>query len=167
MIVRWINNISKTFVVPISLGIPVHAKVVMYNHGWNIQVMCGSAKVYGGNVTQTNMSCNFFLKIAIVTDDFTWKFISYFSCTFRKTIAAGLYNHPYLSWFQSGFQITQYRQPLAVGGYVQYVVQDHSSKHIERKKIHITQLQLEQDSGKSLHDTEDSISLIDLNRAGE
>ncbi|KAK2176622.1 hypothetical protein NP493_652g04026 [Ridgeia piscesae] len=74
--------------------------------------------------------------------------------------------HYFYSDLPSGFQITQYRQPLAVGGYVQYVVQDHSSKHIERKKIHITQLQLEQDSGKSLHDTEDSISLIDLNRAG-
>lgn len=34
------------------------------------------------------------------------------------------------------------------------------------KTIRITQVQLEQDSGKSLHDAEESHSLIDLNRAG-
>lgn len=34
------------------------------------------------------------------------------------------------------------------------------------KSVRIKQLQLEQDSGKSLHDAVDSYSLVDLNRAG-
>ena len=35
-----------------------------------------------------------------------------------------------------------------------------------KKVAGITQIQLEMDSGKSLHDHEDQQSLIDLNRAG-
>ena len=50
---------------------------------------------------------------------------------------------------------------------MRYVVQGHGGKRLERKTVRITQLQLEQDSGKSLHDLEEGVSLIDLNRAGE
>lgn len=34
------------------------------------------------------------------------------------------------------------------------------------KSVKIKQLQLEQDSGKSIHDEDNSYSLVDLNRAG-
>jgi len=70
--------------------------------------------------------------------------------------------------FQAGYQITQQRQPLAVGGYIEYPL----SRHLDTKArsglrtARLIQLQLEQDSGKSLHDDEMSLSLIDLNRAG-
>lgn len=43
---------------------------------------------------------------------------------------------------------------------------DSKSKRLVEKMARITQIQLEQDSGKSLHDVHSTYSLIDLNRAG-
>ena len=68
---------------------------------------------------------------------------------------------------QAGYQITQQRQPIANGGHVSFVVHRRGPKKgAELKSVKLTQLQLEQDSGKSLHDDVAKISLIDLNRAG-
>jgi len=60
-----------------------------------------------------------------------------------------------------GFQITQRDFPIAKRG----------ALHVQRGDgtsfaVGIDQLQLEQDSGKSLHDAHPTHSLIDLNRAG-
>ena len=66
---------------------------------------------------------------------------------------------------QAGYQITQQRSPLANDGFLEfpvYVPGTNIKPYL--KKSHIKQLQLEQDSGKSLHD--DCHSLVDLNRAG-
>ena len=72
---------------------------------------------------------------------------------------------------QAGYQITQQRRPLAVGGCVSYLVPPATPGEqgggTTRREARITQLQLEQDSGKSLHDTDGQLSLIDLNRAGQ
>ena len=62
--------------------------------------------------------------------------------------------------FQLGYQITQQRQPIAVEGFLNFFTLDGS----ETKQANIKQIQLEQDSGKSLHD--ENFSFIDLNRAG-
>lgn len=66
---------------------------------------------------------------------------------------------------QQGYQITQQRQPLAVGGEVEYILIDEKNRYV-LKTARVTQLQLEQDSGQSLHDEVGRQSLIDLNRAG-
>ncbi len=73
-----------------------------------------------------------------------------------------------LFFAQAGYQITQQRQPLATGGFLNYVTWIHEGKHkrLEHRTARITQIQLEQDSGRSLHDPEAAVSLIDLNRAG-
>ena len=70
--------------------------------------------------------------------------------------------------FQAGYQITQQREPLGVGGEVSYLMYNPSGgvTRAVHRQARIIQLQLEQDSGKSLHDEEDNCSLIDLNRAG-
>lgn len=71
---------------------------------------------------------------------------------------------------KAGYQITQQRQPLAKGGYLKYVdphCLTSMSEGLREKVARITQIQLEQDSGKSLHDADSHESLIDLNRAGE
>ncbi|KAL3275695.1 hypothetical protein HHI36_020445 [Cryptolaemus montrouzieri] len=64
-----------------------------------------------------------------------------------------------------GYQITQQRNPLAKDGILDLFVFTpgiHKSPYV--KKVKIKQLQLEQDSGKSLHGSDSS--LVDLNRAG-
>ncbi|RUS85994.1 hypothetical protein EGW08_006264 [Elysia chlorotica] len=74
--------------------------------------------------------------------------------------------HYFYADMPAGYQITQQRHPLAVGGSLTYVFQCSSTSRVERRSARLIQIQLEQDSGKSLHDLENGISLIDLNRAG-
>lgn len=75
--------------------------------------------------------------------------------------------HYFYADLPAGYQITQQRQPLAVGGRLEYpVLCQDLSKNIYTKSCDVIQLQLEQDSAKSLHDTESGLSLVDLNRCG-
>ncbi|XP_035682783.1 glutamyl-tRNA(Gln) amidotransferase subunit B, mitochondrial-like [Branchiostoma floridae] len=69
----------------------------------------------------------------------------------------------------AGYQITQQRLPLAVNGHLTFDVYDESRSQrqvLKSCQVRIKQLQLEQDSGKSLHDQENGEVLVDLNRAG-
>ncbi|XP_028150179.1 glutamyl-tRNA(Gln) amidotransferase subunit B, mitochondrial [Diabrotica virgifera virgifera] len=73
--------------------------------------------------------------------------------------------HYFYADLPTGYQITQQRQPLAVGGHLEFQVFTpgvHKAPYTTNVKI--KQLQLEQDSGKSLHD--EQRSFVDLNRAG-
>ena len=60
-----------------------------------------------------------------------------------------------------GYQITQDKTPICVGGSVGIKDKDNRDKQIRLIRIH-----LEEDSGKSIHDLDPYNSLIDLNRAG-
>ncbi|MEO6758973.1 MAG: Asp-tRNA(Asn)/Glu-tRNA(Gln) amidotransferase GatCAB subunit B, partial [Saprospiraceae bacterium] len=59
-----------------------------------------------------------------------------------------------------GFQTTQDRSPICIGGQVRVVVNG------EPVTIRLHHIHLEEDAGKSLHDQDPAESLIDLNRAG-
>ena len=59
-----------------------------------------------------------------------------------------------------GYQISQYEDPICYGGNVEIEFDDGSTK-----RIGITRIHMEEDSGKSIHDL-DIDTLIDLNRAG-
>lgn len=64
-----------------------------------------------------------------------------------------------------GFQITQRDEPIATSGYLDFVVCEpffHTQPYV--KRAHLIQIQLEQDTGKTLHGADHT--LIDLNRAG-
>lgn len=60
-----------------------------------------------------------------------------------------------------GFQTTQDKTPICIGGEVPVTLKDNSEVSIKLNRIH-----LEEDAGKSIHDEHSSDSLIDLNRAG-
>lgn len=67
----------------------------------------------------------------------------------------------------TGYQITQQRAPLASSGKLTFPILNSSKdSKMYYKSVRLHQLQLEQDSGKSLHDDKLGVSLIDLNRAG-
>uniref|UniRef100_A0A8C3UPE5 Glutamyl-tRNA(Gln) amidotransferase subunit B, mitochondrial n=1 Tax=Catharus ustulatus TaxID=91951 RepID=A0A8C3UPE5_CATUS len=67
----------------------------------------------------------------------------------------------------AGYQITQQRVPIAVNGSLSYsLCIDNKMSQMVTKTVRIKQIQLEQDSGKSLHDDARSQTLVDLNRAG-
>ncbi len=60
-----------------------------------------------------------------------------------------------------GYQITQFDTPICTGGYVEIRLSDGTEK-----KIGLTRIHIEEDSGKSIHDIDPFNTLIDLNRAG-
>lgn len=61
----------------------------------------------------------------------------------------------------SGYQISQFKDPIVGKGQIELDMPDGSSR-----TIGITRLHLEQDAGKSLHDQNPTESYIDLNRSG-
>jgi aspartyl-tRNA(Asn)/glutamyl-tRNA(Gln) amidotransferase subunit B len=61
-----------------------------------------------------------------------------------------------------GYQISQFDQPLATGGYIAIAAKDSG----DELKIGITRLHMEEDAGKSIHDRYPGATAIDLNRAG-
>ncbi|WP_127121331.1 Asp-tRNA(Asn)/Glu-tRNA(Gln) amidotransferase subunit GatB [Chryseotalea sanaruensis] len=60
-----------------------------------------------------------------------------------------------------GYQLTQDRTPICIGGYVPITLKDGRQKDIILNRIH-----LEEDAGKLIHDQDSVYSLVDLNRAG-
>nr|XP_026494235.1 glutamyl-tRNA(Gln) amidotransferase subunit B, mitochondrial [Vanessa tameamea] len=75
--------------------------------------------------------------------------------------------HYFYADLPAGYQITQQRTPLASDGIINFQVYTPGvHKKPYNKSSKIKQIQLEQDSGKSLHDAELKRSLVDLNRAG-
>ncbi|CAH8494694.1 unnamed protein product [Dicrocoelium dendriticum] len=87
--------------------------------------------------------------------------------------------HYFYSDSPAGYQITQYFHPIAEGGYLDYLWSPDSGElpavrladngvnlSLVPSRAHIKRVQLEQDTGKSLHDEERRQSLIDLNRSG-
>ncbi|UCE85267.1 MAG: Asp-tRNA(Asn)/Glu-tRNA(Gln) amidotransferase subunit GatB [Deltaproteobacteria bacterium] len=67
-----------------------------------------------------------------------------------------------------GYQISQYEEPLATGGWVD-VQLDDGAGGVEPKRIGITRIHMEEDAGKSVHDDArrgGDESRMDLNRCG-
>ncbi|XP_041958494.1 glutamyl-tRNA(Gln) amidotransferase subunit B, mitochondrial [Alosa sapidissima] len=75
--------------------------------------------------------------------------------------------HYFYADMPAGYQITQQRLPIAVDGTLTYSYLGGTKRNqMVTKSVRIKQIQLEQDSGKSLHDEPRNQTLIDLNRAG-
>ena len=81
-------------------------------------------------------------------------------CSVRKfsTFSRKNYFYPDLP---KGYQISQFEDPICYDGWIDIETSEGSSK-----RIGITRIHMEEDSGKSIHDLDPSASLVDLNRAG-
>ncbi len=69
------------------------------------------------------------------------------------------------------YQISQYDLPIAEHGWIEIELVDKKSGNVDRKKIGITRLHMEEDAGKLVHAGSDRLagstySLVDYNRAG-
>ncbi len=60
-----------------------------------------------------------------------------------------------------GYQISQYDDPICHDGWIEIEAEDGSAK-----RIGITRIHMEEDTGKMIHDLDISNTLVDLNRAG-
>ncbi|EAL72977.1 glutamyl-tRNA amidotransferase B subunit [Dictyostelium discoideum AX4] len=69
--------------------------------------------------------------------------------------------HYFYQDLPQGYQITQLTEPIVKGGSIELELSDG-----RQHQIRISHIQLEQDSGKSIHDLHPTKSLVDLNRAG-
>jgi aspartyl-tRNA(Asn)/glutamyl-tRNA(Gln) amidotransferase subunit B len=83
------------------------------------------------------------------------------NCEVRLSSAFARKNYFYPD-LPKGYQITQYDQPLASGGWLETPALDGG----EPKRVRIRRLHVEEDSGKSLHDRFPGRTAVDLNRAG-
>lgn len=65
-----------------------------------------------------------------------------------------------------GYQITQYQKPLCQNGFLE--ITNHQPPIVEggKKKIRITRIHLEEDTGRLYHSSSEDSSLVDYNRAG-
>ncbi|MHB8946948.1 MAG: Asp-tRNA(Asn)/Glu-tRNA(Gln) amidotransferase subunit GatB, partial [Bacillota bacterium] len=59
-----------------------------------------------------------------------------------------------------GYQISQFDQPLAADGWLEFDV-DGRTRRVRVRRVH-----LEEDAGKSLHSAADEATLVDFNRTG-
>jgi aspartyl-tRNA(Asn)/glutamyl-tRNA(Gln) amidotransferase subunit B len=74
----------------------------------------------------------------------------------RSIFARKNYFYPDLP---KGYQISQYENPLATGGWIEIEVEGQESK-----RIGITRIHMEEDAGKSIHDGAATETHVDLNR---
>ena len=75
--------------------------------------------------------------------------------------------HYFYADLPTGYQITQQRKAIANDGHLDFIVMKSPTvKESYGKRASIIQLQLEQDSGKSMHDDKSNQTLVDLNRCG-
>ncbi|MEX0882708.1 MAG: Asp-tRNA(Asn)/Glu-tRNA(Gln) amidotransferase subunit GatB [Cyclobacteriaceae bacterium] len=80
------------------------------------------------------------------------------SITKRNIFARKNYFYPDLP---KGYQITQDKNPICVGGFVPI-----SLSSGEKKQVALTRIHLEEDAGKSIHLAGEIDTLVDFNRAG-
>ncbi|MDD5043491.1 MAG: Asp-tRNA(Asn)/Glu-tRNA(Gln) amidotransferase subunit GatB [Patescibacteria group bacterium] len=65
-----------------------------------------------------------------------------------------------------GYQISQFDQPIAAGGYLTFRIFDREEKEPREIKINLTRIHLEEDAAKLVHDQKNESSLVDFNRSG-
>jgi aspartyl-tRNA(Asn)/glutamyl-tRNA(Gln) amidotransferase subunit B len=66
-----------------------------------------------------------------------------------------------------GYQISQYEEPIATDGWIDIPIEGPSGAGV--KRIRLTRIHMEEDAGKSIHDSEIAgrdDTLVDLNRSG-
>ena len=71
------------------------------------------------------------------------------------------YSYPDLA---KGYQISQFDEPIALSGYLEFGKNHGTYKNTEEKKFRIHRVHLEEDTGKLIHKGEET--LIDFNRSG-
>ena len=141
------------------IGLEVHAQLLTKS-----KAFCSCSTVFGASPnTNTCPIClghpgsmpvlnkglvEYILKIGIATN-----------CKIRYISSFARKNYFYADLVK-GYQITQHNDPICYNGYI-----DIETSETEKKRIGITRIHMEEDTGKCIHDL-DIDSLIDYNRSG-
>ena len=82
----------------------------------------------------------------------------------RSIFARKNYFYPDLP---KGYQISQYEDPIATGGWIEVAIEDGDD--VRTQRVGLTRIHMEEDAGKSIHDAAlvgADVTHVDLNRAG-
>src|SRR6187549_1472351 len=142
------------------IGLEVHAQLLT------------RSKIYNSDSTQYGSSPNTNLSVITLAHPGTLPKLN--KRVIEYAIKMGLACHSNISRFNifdrknyfypdlpKGYQITQDRTPICVGGNVTITIKDEGDKVVRLNRIHI-----EEDAGKSMHLAAETDTLVDFNRAG-
>ncbi|MBK7230288.1 MAG: Asp-tRNA(Asn)/Glu-tRNA(Gln) amidotransferase subunit GatB [Ignavibacteriales bacterium] len=141
------------------IGLEVHAQLLT-----NSKIFCGCSTKFGNDAN--NNTCPVCLGHPGVLPVLNKKVVEYTvlmglatNCTINENSIFARKNYFYPD-LPKGYQISQYEEPICEHGFIDVNPKDGSSK-----KIGITRIHMEEDAGKSIHDTS-SFTLVDVNRCG-
>jgi aspartyl-tRNA(Asn)/glutamyl-tRNA(Gln) amidotransferase subunit B len=144
------------------IGLEVHAQLRTVS-----KIFCGCSTAFGAPPnTSVCPVCLGFPGVLPVMNraavDFGVRAALALGCRINETSIFARKNYFYPD-LPKGYQISQYEEPLASGGAVEYVAADGP------RRIGITRVHLEEDAGKSLHEgfpDSDRKTYVDYNRSG-
>jgi aspartyl-tRNA(Asn)/glutamyl-tRNA(Gln) amidotransferase subunit B len=141
------------------IGLEVHAQLLTES-----KIFCGCSTRFGDEPNQN--TCPVCMGFPGVLPVLNKKVVEY-------AIRAGLATHceiaHYSRWARKnyfypdlpkGYQISQYELPLCRNGYID--IEANGGK----KRIQLTRIHMEEDTGKNIHDVRGDYSLVDFNRSG-
>jgi aspartyl-tRNA(Asn)/glutamyl-tRNA(Gln) amidotransferase subunit B len=141
------------------IGLEVHAQMLT-----NTKIFCNCSTKFGG--APNSHACPVCLGMPGVLPVLNKKVVEYAmkmalatNCTINPSNSFARKNYFYPD-LPKGYQISQYAYPLAEHGHVFLEVNG------EKKKIGITRIHMEEDAGKLIHDENNPVSYVDLNRTG-
>ena len=141
------------------IGLEVHAELLTQS-----KVFCGCSAKFGAPPNQN--TCPVCLGMPGALPVLNRRVVEY---AMRAGLAAGCRIAHYSRWARKnyfypdlpkGYQISQYELPLCIGGAIE-VDTDGGSKRLRLTRIH-----MEEDTGKNIHDAHGDASLVDFNRCG-
>jgi len=141
------------------IGLEVHAELLTQS-----KVFCGCSAKFGAPPNQN--TCPVCLGMPGSLPVLNRRVVEY---AVRAGLAAGCRIARYSRWARKnyfypdlpkGYQISQYELPVCVGGMID-IETDAGSKRVRLTRIH-----MEEDTGKNIHDAHGDASLVDFNRCG-
>jgi len=141
------------------IGLEVHAEMLTRS-----KVFCACSAKFGAEPNQN--TCPVCLALPGALPVLNRRAVEF---AIRAGLAAGCTIQPMSRWARKnyfypdlpkGYQISQYELPICLGGGVD-IVTDAGPKRVQLTRIH-----MEEDTGKNIHDAHGDASLVDFNRCG-
>jgi aspartyl-tRNA(Asn)/glutamyl-tRNA(Gln) amidotransferase subunit B len=141
------------------IGLEVHAELLT-----RAKIFCGCSAAFGG-APNTNV-CPVCLGMPGVLPVLNRRVVEFAiraglatQCDIaeRSRFARKNYFYPDLP---KGYQISMYELPICIGGYLEILVDG------DTRRVGLTRIHMEEDTGKNIHDAHGDASLVDFNRSG-
>jgi aspartyl-tRNA(Asn)/glutamyl-tRNA(Gln) amidotransferase subunit B len=141
------------------IGLEVHAELLT-----RAKIFCGCSAAFGG-APNTNV-CPVCLGMPGVLPVLNRRVVEFAiraglatQCDIaeRSRFARKNYFYPDLP---KGYQISMYELPICIGGFLEILVDG------DTRRVGLTRIHMEEDTGKNIHDAHGDASLVDFNRSG-